>query len=84
MSGITYWRNFHLDHLLRVVLVVQAITEHIAESLQSPLDRVSDGFLLSLVEEGLSVIQPKDVNGGQQEESPTLSSAAPFPLTFSL
>ena len=41
-------RNVDLDDLLRIIFVVQAISQNVSKGLQSPLESIGDSFLLCL------------------------------------
>ena len=72
----TYRWNLDLDDLLRVLLVIQTISEHVPKMAQRPLDAVCDSFFLALPEgeQGLN---------RQKASLRTLSSAAPLLFAFS-
>ena len=46
---MTHWGDLDLDDLSRVIFVVQAVSQHVAESPESSLRRVGHRFLLGLM-----------------------------------
>jgi hypothetical protein len=48
----THWSTFHSGDFGKVVLVVDAVSQHVAEVAQRPLQGVCCSFLLGLLERG--------------------------------